>query len=240
MVSGKRAWAIRSTGTSFILLILAIIAIMQLYPSIAFDEEEYVVRIGHGEQADFEVDEDTILTALRVNEGSHPSSELRLENGSGSEFPGRAVSWIEGDRPGLDGEKIYSLVRIFEGLEPGSYTLFNDAESSELWLVDDGNMMDEMYSNPWMWLFWFGCCLGIPVGLVGIVLAIMTWADRRKSPDQFVVFNDGSVILTDTEDYSPIEGDVNGVRGPFVGVPEIGDDTVPVVEESRWMEWDDG
>ncbi len=240
MASGKRAWAIRSTGSSFILLILAIIALVQVYPSIVFDEDEYIVRIGHGEQADFEVDGDTMLTAIRVNEGSQPSSELRLENENGSEFPGRAASWMEGDRPGSDGENFYSPVRIYEGLEPGSYTLFNDAESSELWLVDDGHMMNEMYSNPWIWLFYFGCCLGIPVGLVGVVLAIMTWTDRRKSPDQFVVFNDGSVILTGTEDYSSMEGDVSGIPGPFVGVPEIGEEAVSVGEESQWMEWDDG
>lgn len=240
MASGRKRWAIRSTGSSFILLVLAIVAMIQIYPSLAFDPDEYVVKVEPGESAQFDLAEETLLTCLRVNEGASPASELRLESSNGSELPGRSPGFIESDRPGLDDQKIYSPVRIFDGIEEGAYTLHNDAESSILWLVDDGAMADDLYGNPWLYLFYVGCCLGLPIGLIGLVLAIMVWTDKRKLPDQFVIINDGRVLISEVDGADIVQEQQIGVPGPFVEGPVEENEERSGDSDKRWVEWDDG
>jgi len=240
MAGGRRRWAIRSTGSSFILLVVAIIALIQIYPSLAFDKDEYVVKLEPGESANFELEDGTILTALRVNEGSNPPDALRLEDSNGSELPGRAPGLYDADRPGLDEQTIYSPVRVFDNMEIGTYTLHNDDESSVLWVVDDGAMIDEVYKDPWLYLFYIGCCLGMPVGLVGLILAVMVWTDKRKLPDQFVLTNDGRVVISEMDGIELVQEQLADVPGPFVDSTTEEIEDRPKESDKRWIEWDDG
>jgi hypothetical protein len=184
-----------------------------------------------------------------VTDGDTPTAELRLIDQSGNEIIGRAPGILDSDRPGSDSETFYAPVRIFDVVGSGTYTLHNDAEELHLWLVDDGNLAAQIDGNPWLYLFYIGCCLGLPLGLIGLILAVMVWSDKRKAPDQYVVIQDGSVILTDvdsiqtmqTQEGSIIEtGVVGGVPGPFIGEESSVQKAKVEEAEQEWKKWDEG
>ena len=253
MAGKRRRWAIWATGSSFLLLVVAVVSLVQVYPTLinTFDpESNYVVKMGPGGEGVFTVDEATVLTALRVSNGESPEADLRLYVESGDEIKGRAPGILDSDRPGSDSETFYAPVRIFDGVGPGTYILHNDDESMQLWLVDDGDLAAQIDGNPWLYMFYIGCCLGLPLGLVGLVLAVMVWSDKRKAPDQYVVIQDGSVILRD--DLNSIQtvqareggvietGVVDDVPGPFVNARESSQEDEDEVNEQGWKKWDEG
>ena len=252
MTSKRRRWARWTTGSSLLLLVLAVVSLVQVYPLLVstFDpESNYVVKIEPEEEKGFLLEGPTVLTALRVSDGDTPTAELRLIDQSGNEIIGRAPGILDSDRPGSDSETFYAPVRIFDVVGSGTYTLHNDAEELHLWLVDDGNLAAQIDGNPWLYLFYIGCCLGLPLGLIGLVLAVMVWSDKRKAPDQYVVIQDGSVILTDvdsiqtmqTQEGSIIEtGVVGGVPGPFIGEESSVQKAKVEGAEQEWKKWDEG
>ena len=155
MTSKRRRWARWTTGSSFLLLVLAVVSLVQVYPLLVstFDpESNYVVKMGPEEEKGFELEGPTVLTALRVTDGDTPTAELRLIDHSGSEIIGRAPGILDSDRPGSDSETFYAPVRIFDVVGSGTYTLHNDAEESLLWLVDDGDLAAKIDSNPWLYM----------------------------------------------------------------------------------------
>lgn len=252
MTSKRRRWARWTTGSSFLLLVLAVVSLVQVYPLLVstFDpESNYVVKMGPEEEKGFELEGPTVLTALRVTDGDTPTAELRLIDHSGSEIIGRAPGILDSDRPGSDSETFYAPVRIFDVVGSGTYTLHNDAEESLLWLVDDGDLAAKIDSNPWLYMFYIGCCLGLPLGLIGLVLAVMVWSDKRKAPDQYVVIQDGSVILTDVDSVQAMqaqEGDiietgaVGDVPSPFIGEDASVQKAEAGGAEQEWKKWDEG
>ena len=130
-------------------------------------------------------------------------------------------------------------MRIFESLD-GNYTLQNHGDS-DLWLVDDEGSANKLLGNIWMYLFYIGCCIGSPIGLVGVVLAIMVWTDKRKMPDQFVIIDNGSVILDDIQNEGSVIGDSEVAPNPFT-MTEIQTSETPKEEPSdeTWKRWDEG
>ena len=98
-------------------------------------------------------------------------------------------------------------------------------------------------------MFYIGCCVGLPLGLVGLVLAVMVWSDKRKAPDQYVVIQDGSVILTDVDSIQTMQardggiletGVFDGVPGPFVDVGAPAQEAEAEGNEHGWKKWDEG
>jgi hypothetical protein len=235
-----------------LLLVLAVVSMVQVYPLLVstFDpESNYVVKMEAEEEKGFVLEGPTVLTALRVTDGDTPTAELRLIDQSGNEIIGRAPGILDSDRPGSDSETFYAPVRIFDAVESGTYTLHNDAEESRLWLVDDGNLAAQIDDNPWLYMFYIGCCLGLPLGLIGLVLAVMVWSDKRKAPDQYVVIQDGSVILTDVDSIQTMQaqeesvietGVVGGVPGPFIGEEASVKKAKVEGAEQEWKKWDEG
>ena len=71
------------------------------------------------------------------------------------------------------------VVRVFENIG-GEYTLEN-LGTTTLWLVDDEDSANKLSGIVWTYLFYIGCCLGSPIGLVGFVLAIMVWTDKEDA-----------------------------------------------------------
>ena len=252
MTSKRRRWARWTTGSSLLLLVLAVVSMVQVYPLLVstFDpESNYVVKMEAEEEKGFVLEGPTVLTALRVTDGDTPTAELRLIDQSGNEIIGRAPGILDSDRPGSDSETFYAPVRIFDAVESGTYTLHNDAEESRLWLVDDGNLAAQIDDNPWLYMFYIGCCLGLPLGLIGLVLAVMVWSDKRKAPDQYVVIQDGSVILTDVDSIQTMQaqeesvietGVVGGVPGPFIGEEASVKKAKVEGAEQEWKKWDEG
>ena len=252
MTSKRRRWARWTTGSSLLLLVLAVVSLVQVYPLLVstFDpESNYVVKIEPEEEKGFLLEGPTVLTALRVTDGDTPTAELRLIDQSGNEIIGRAPGILDSDRPGSDSETFYAPVRIFDVVGSGTYTLHNDAEEMHLWLVDDGNLAAQIDGNPWLYLFYIGCCLGLPLGLIGLVLAVMVWSDKRKAPDQYVVIQDGSVILTDVDSIQTMQaqegsvietGVVGDVPGPFIGEESAVQKAKVEGAEQEWKKWDEG
>ncbi|MEC8998454.1 MAG: hypothetical protein VX909_04320, partial [Candidatus Thermoplasmatota archaeon] len=216
-----------TTASSAILLLVAVISLWQVSPELleSYDPEtNSLVKLGPGESVTFVIEESEMVTALRISDGETPDSELTLLDDEGSEVTGREKRWSEPNRLGSDEKTIYSPVRVFENLG-GSYTLQNHGDG-DLWLVDDEVSADKLLGNFWMYLFYIGCCIGSPVGLVGLILAFMVWTDKRKMPDQFVIINNGSVIMDDVQS----EGsEVRTSEGPQ---DEVVDET--------WKRWDEG
>jgi len=238
----RRRWARITTASSAILLLVAVISLWQVSPELLESynpEVNSLVKLGPGESATFEIEESEMVTALRLSDGETPDSELTLLDDEGSEVTGREKKRSDPNRVGSEGETIYSPVRIFENLG-GSYTLQNHGDT-DLWLVDDGASVDKLLGNFWMYLFYIGCCIGSPVGLVGLILAIMVWTDKRKMPDQFVIINNGSVIMDDAQSEGSDVERSEVTPSPFweedVGASEDPQDDV--VNET-WKRWDEG
>jgi len=238
----RRRWARITTASSAILLLVAVVSLWQVSPELleSYDPEaNNLVKLGPGESVTFVIEESEMVTALRLSDGETPDSELTLLDDEGSEVTGREKGLRDPNRLGSDEKTIYSPVRIFESLG-GSYTLQNHGDT-DLWLVDDEVSADKLLGNFWMYLFYIGCCIGSPVGLVGLILAIMVWTDKRKMPDQFVIINNGSVIMDDAHSEGP---DVEGSEvapSPFweEDVRTSGDPPDDVADET-WKRWDEG
>ena len=242
MTERRRRWARITTASSAILLLVAVISLWQVSPELLESynpEVNSLVKLGPGESATFDIEESEMVTALRISDGETPDSELTLLDDEGSEVTGREKKRSDPNRVGSEGETIYSPVRIFENLG-GSYTLQNHGDT-DLWLVDDGASVDKLLGNFWMYLFYIGCCIGSPVGLVGLILAIMVWTDKRKMPDQFVIINNGSVIMDDAQSEGSDVERSEVTPSPFweedVGASEDPQDDV--VNET-WKRWDEG
>jgi hypothetical protein len=202
-------------------------------------EVNSLVKLGPGESVTFVIEESEMVTALRVSHGETTDSELTLLDDEGSEVAGREKGWSDPNRLGSDEKTVYYPVRIFEDLG-GTYTLQNHGDTP-LWLVDDEVSADKLLGNFWMYLFYIGCCIGTPVGLVGLILAIMVWTDKRKMPDQFVIINNGSVIMDDVQSDGP------GVESSEVAPSPFWEEDVRTSEDSQddvvdetWKRWDEG
>jgi hypothetical protein len=77
----------------------------------------------------------------------------------------------------------------------------------------------------------------------------MVWSDKRKAPDQYVVIQDGSVILTDVDSIQTMQareggmleaGVVDGVPGPFAEDGASAREASHEEEEQGWKKWDEG
>ncbi|MBJ28585.1 MAG: hypothetical protein CMB61_00815 [Euryarchaeota archaeon] len=243
-MSSRRRWARITTGSSAILLLVAAISIWQISPEMieAFDpENNNIVKLGPGEEVSLEIDS-IVITALRISDSDSSDAQLTLKDENGDEIQGRNPNFIESsERVGLDGT-IYVPVRVFEQIS-GEVTIQNNAEEGVLWLVDDEKSQSQIIGSMWFSLILIGCCLGTPVGIVGIVLALMTWADKKKSPDQFVVIEDGSVIITNSERIEDVP-DRELAPQPFKAFDESTEEkSIGVLEEEideSWKSWDEG
>ena len=196
-----------------------------------------------GERGDFSVEQEVnMFVAIRVAEVGEREPDLVLIDSAGIEILGKTPSWWQEERPSSNTEVNYVAVRVFENLDGGTYTLHNQHESDKLWLVDD---LDGLGDNPWTYVTAISCCFSIPLGLIGMVLAIMVWSDKRKSPDQFVIIQDGSVIIGENtnielelhEENAP---EIGTIPEPFVSEspPKVHEETAQ--KEENWKSWDEG
>ena len=80
----------------------------------------------------------------------------------------------------------------------------------------------------------------MPVGLVGLILAVMVWTDKRKLPDQFVLTNDGRVVISEMDGIELVQEQLADVPGPFVDSTTEEIEDRPKESDKRWIEWDDG
>ena len=242
MSARRRKWARIATASSAVLLLVAAVSLWQVSPELldSYDPEaNNLVKLGPGESITFRIEESSMVSALRVSDGGTPDSELTLLDSEGSEVEGRGPGLRDTNRLGSDESTIYSPVRIFESLD-GNYTLQNHGDS-DLWLVDDEVSANKLLGNIWMYLFYIGCCIGSPLGLVGVVLAIMVWTDKRKMPDQFVIIDNGSVILDEIQNGGPVVSSSESAPNPFtVAEVKTSEKTQEEPVDETWKRWDEG
>ena len=242
MSARRRKWARIATASSAVLLLVAAVSLWQVSPELldSYDPEaNNLVKLGPGESITFRIEESSMVSALRVSDGGTPDSELTLLDSEGSEVEGREPRLRDTNRLGSDESTVYSPVRVFESLD-GNYTLQNHGDS-DLWLVDDEVSANKLLGNIWMYLFYIGCCIGSPLGLVGVVLAIMVWTDKRKMPDQFVIIDNGSVILDEIQNGGPVVSSSESAPNPFtVAEVKISEKTQEEPVDETWKRWDEG
>ena len=242
MSARRRKWARIATASSAVLLLVAAVSLWQVSPELldSYDPEaNNLVKLGPGESITFRIEESSMISALRVSDGGTPDSELTLLDSEGSEVEGREPRLRDTNRLGSDESTVYSPVRVFESLD-GNYTLQNHGDS-DLWLVDDEVSANKLLGNIWMYLFYIGCCIGSPLGLVGVVLAIMVWTDKRKMPDQFVIIDNGSVILDEIQNGGPVVSSSESAPNPFtVAEVKTSEKTQEEPVDETWKRWDEG
>ncbi len=246
MTDRKRAWARITTASSAVLLLMAVISLWQVfddYNELYNPESNSLVKLEPGDSITFELESSILISALRVAEGGTPDANLKLTDGQGNEVAGRGARALEFDRYDERNGTSFSIVRVFENIDGGEYTLDN-LGTTTLWLVDDEDSANKLSGIVWTYLFYIGCCLGSPIGLVGLVLAIMVWTDKRKMPDQFVLIEDGRVIIGNSQ--SDLEGDrePSEAPNPFSDTnrqpPSITTDPPDEEDRGSWKSWDEG
>ena len=246
MTDRKRAWARITTASSAALLLMAVISLWQVfddYNELYNPESNSLVKLEPGDSITFELESSILISALRVAEGGTPDANLKLTDGQGNEVAGRGARALEFDRYDERNGTSFSIVRVFENIDGGEYTLDN-LGTTTLWLVDDEDSANKLSGIVWTYLFYIGCCLGSPIGLVGLVLAIMVWTDKRKMPDQFVLIEDGRVIIGNSQ--SDLEGDrePSEAPNPFSDTnrqpPSITTDPPDEEDRGSWKSWDEG
>lgn len=269
-----RRIAMWTSGVSCALLLVAIATAgnaMDAMRPMLDPEQENVMRLDPGESGGAELIDSHYYVALRiVTDGEDPDADLRLVSGNGE-------NEIEGDAPGslhvdrqLDAEgPIYRPVRVFIVPESGDYTLHNEGDS-DLWLVDDLANEMQVFTDPTVLVMFGSCCLGLIVGLVAIVFAILTL--RNRSPEQKKISGiviDGRVMTTDEVYRAHQEGESQSaeqsvqvihsagesVPDPFIdstkSTPSAIPDTQPVkspesandtsaADGEKWRSWDEG
>jgi hypothetical protein len=116
-------------------------------------------------------------------------------------------------------------------------------------IYSDGKLESELQGNTWTFLFYFGCCLGLPLGFLGIILLIFGRNKKGEASDQYIVIQDGNVMVTNQENYNSIinqseHAPEEVVPSPFVKeveeVPISKSDQPSEQEFDEWKSWDDG
>ena len=246
MSDRKRRWARVSTISSFMLILVFLYSYWQVagtYEDNIDPEQNSLIILNGGESGDFSVEQEVnMFVAIRIADVGKQESDLTLIDSAGIEILGKTPSWWQEERPSSNTEVNYVAVRVFENLDAGTYTLHNHHESDKLWLVDD---LEGLGDNPWTYATAISCCFAIPLGLIGMVLAIMVWSDKRKSPDQFVIIQDGSVIIGENtnielELHEENTQEIDSIPEPFVSEtpPKVHEETAQ--KEENWKSWDEG
>ena len=246
MTDRKKAWARITAACSAALLLMAVISLWQVfddYNELYNPESNSLVKLEPGDSITFEIEGSELISALRVSDGSAPDADLKLTDDQGSEVPGRGARALDLDRYDERNGTSFSVVRVFEKIAGGEYTLEN-LGTTTLWLVDDEDSADKLGGIVWTYLFYIGCCLGSPIGLVGFVLAIMVWTDKRKMPDQFVIIEDGRVIIENAQNDMENNQKPSEAPSPFSDTkrqpPIIVTDPSEETDGESWKSWDEG
>jgi len=244
-MADRMLWAKRLSGASFLLLLIGVVSYYNAMPAM-FDEldpaQRHLLELEAGESGEITLYSLGEYVALRVTDEDSQTAELRLINISGTEESGSPPTGLHVERPGEDGT-IYAPVRVFGSAQAGDYTLYNDGNST-LWFVDDISAQNALFGNSWFVLMFFGCCLGIPLGVVAIILALAGRRRVGKTGDSVVMTKEGRLPTTD-ELYRQYRGlpeteEENAIADPFPGQTKVAEES-PQTEGNRdWRGWDEG
>lgn len=257
MARGIMKYAKILSALSFFLLLMGTVA----WSSASDESEKYLdpsqfneAVIGPGESVVVNISSTSFLgqreyLAMRIVEESDPLPEVRLTLGS-DECRSDDPSIIHIDRQLNPDSPKFRVVRVFLPNETGDYTLYNDAESGDLWLVDDFRSQTRIFQeNPISIVVMIGgCCIGGPVGLVALCLAIIGW--RQNGAQESILVQPQDQLMTTSDlyrEYQRSQAEVESRQtapDPFLEVTEtdysdLVDDVNPPADEN-WENWDNG
>ena len=257
MARGIMKYAKILSALSFFLLLMGTVA----WSSASDESEKYLdpsqfneAVIGPGESIVVNISSTSFLgqreyLAMRIVEESDPLPEVRLTLGS-DECRSDDPSIIHIDRQLNPDSPKFRVVRVFLPNETGDYTLYNDAESGDLWLVDDFKSQTRIFQeNPISIVVMIGgCCIGGPVGLVALCLAIIGW--RQNGAQESILVQPQDQLMTTSDlyrEYQKSQAEVESRQtapDPFLEVTgadysDLVDDVSPPADEN-WENWDNG
>ena len=257
MARGIMKYAKILSALSFFLLLMGTVA----WSSASDESEKYLdpsqfneAVIGPGESIVVNISSTSFLgqreyLAMRIVEDSDPLPEVRLTLGS-DECRSDDPSIIHIDRQLNPDSPKFRVVRVFLPNETGDYTLYNDAESGDLWLVDDFRSQTRIFQeNPISIVVMIGgCCIGGPVGLVALCLAIIGW--RKNEAQESILVRPKDPLMTTSDlywEYQKSQAEVESRQttpDPFLGAngadySDVADDVNPPADEN-WENWDNG
>ncbi|MEC9200948.1 MAG: hypothetical protein VYA79_05490 [Candidatus Thermoplasmatota archaeon] len=257
MARGIMKYAKILSALSFFLLLMGTVA----WSSASDESEKYLdpsqfneAVIGPGESIVVNISSTSFLgqreyLAMRIVEDSDPLPEVRLTLGS-DECRSDDPSIIHIDRQLNPDSPKFRVVRVFLPNETGDYTLYNDAESGDLWLVDDFRSQTRIFQeNPISIVVMIGgCCIGVPVGLVALCLAIIGW--RQNGAQESILVQPQDQLMTTSDlyrEYQKSQAEIESRQtapDPFLEVTradysDIVDDVNPPADEN-WENWDNG
>ena len=257
MARGIMKFAKILSALSFFLLLMGTVA----WSSASDESEKYLdpsqfneAVIGPGESIVVNISSTSFLgqreyLAMRIVEDSDPLPEVRLTLGP-DECRSDDPSIIHIDRQLNPDSPKFRVVRVFLPNETGDYTLYNDAESGDLWLVDDFRSQTRIFQeNPISIVVMIGgCCIGGPVGLVALCLAIIGW--RQNEAQESILIRPKDPLMTTSDlywEYQKSQAEVESRQttpDPFLGAngadySDVADDVNPPADEN-WENWDNG
>ena len=244
-MADRPLWAKRLSGASFLLLLIGVVSYYNAMP-VMFDEldpaQRHLLELEAGESDEVTLYSLGEYVALRVTDEGSQAAELRLIGISGAEESGSPPTSLDVERPGEDGT-MYAPVRVFRSAQAGNYTLHNDGDST-LWFVDDVSAQNALFGNGWFLLMFFGCCLGIPLGVVALILALAGRGQRGKAGDSVVMTKEGRLPTTD-ELYRQYRGlpeteEEDAIADPFPGQTKVAEESPQTEGDQDWRGWDDG
>ena len=257
MARGIMKYAKILSALSFFLLLMGTVA----WSSASDESEKYLdpsqfneAVIGPGESVVVNISSTSFLgqreyLAMRIVEDSDPLPEVRLTLGS-DECRSDDPSIIHIDRQLNSDSPKFRVVRVFLPNETGDYTLYNDAESGDLWLVDDFRSQTRIFQeNPISIVVMIGgCCIGGPVGLVALCLAIIGW--RQNGAQESILVQPQDQLMTTSDlyrEYQKSQAEVESRQtapDPFLEVTETDYsdlvDDVNAPADENWENWDNG
>lgn len=243
MVEGARLWARRLSGAAFLLLLIGVISYWQAEASI-YDNldpgQNHLLELEAGQSGEVSLTETGKYVALRIEEGDEAG--LRLVDSTGEEEEGVAPGALEAERETQNGTR-YIPVRVFTAVEPGTYTLYNDGDST-LWLVDDVSAGVALLENRWVVLMFLGCCLGLPLGGVALFLVFFDRRRSKKGSAPFIMPSEGRLPTTDElyrqhRDSTQSEAEQN-VPDPFLRQVPASEEAQREESGADWRGWDEG
>lgn len=238
-------WAKRLSGASLLLVLIGVVSYYNAMPVMS-DEldpaQRHLLELEAGESEEVTLELFGEYVALRVTEGDSQTAELRLIDAIGSEESGSAPTGLDVDRPGEDGT-LYAPVRVFRSAQAGDYTLHNDGNTT-LWFVDDVSAQKALFGSGWFVMMFFGCCLGLPLGVIALILALAGRGQRKKSGGPVVMSKEGRLPTTD-ELYRQYRGlpeveEEESIADPFPGQTTVGEESHQTEGDRDWQGWDEG
>jgi hypothetical protein len=244
-VADVTPWTKRLSGASLLLVLIGVVSYYNAMPAM-FDEldpsQRHLLELEPGESGEVNLDQLGEYVALRVTGEDSQSAELRLIDTTGSEESGSTPTRLDLERPGEDGT-LYVPVRVFRSAQAGDYTLHNDGNTT-LWFVDDVSAQKALFGNGWFVVMFFGCCLGIPLGVVALILVIAGRGQRKKAGEPVVMSKEGRLPTTD-ELYRQYRGlpeveDEQPIADPFPGQTKVVEESQQAEGNRDWQGWDEG